>query len=186
MKRILYVLILIFFTSCSSINNVNLDKKVLLDKNIITYTANTCMNNSYITSKSDAVYGKLFIEYMDLDEKCEWNGFQRGYFERLFKKTLNIKSLKVVERFDYSNYEFTTYLIDEKYYINLIYNFDVWQDMFVLDYKGILSEELINKYNKGYKNKYMNKLRFNKNYSNSLVRTNIVNDYFEIEPRRFD
>ena len=46
----------------------------------------------------------------------------RGFFDDLFKSTLKLKSMKVIERVDYDNYEFTTYIIDDKYYfIDLVF-----------------------------------------------------------------
>ena len=45
--------------------------------------------------------------------------------------------MKVVERVDYDNYEFTTYIIDDKYYVDLIYiNIQIYEDLFILDYEG--------------------------------------------------
>ena len=102
----------------------------------------------------------------------------RGFFDDLFKSTLKIKKIKNIERIEYKNYEFSTYIIDDKYYMNLIYSYSVYEDFFIIDYEGKLFDEMIRLYDKNYINKYTNEPRFNSNYSNSLVRMNILNGYF--------
>ena len=126
----------------------------------------------------DKTYGKLFVEYINTDSSCVWNGQARSYFEDLFKSTLKVSSMEVVERYDFDDYEITTYFINKNLYLNLIYKFSMKSDTFIVDYKGVLSNELLEKHNKNYENKYINKKRFGKTYNNSLVDMNLINDYF--------
>lgn len=144
-------------------------------------TFDGCTNFSYISNIDNNIDGKLFIEYINLDSSCKWNGLQRGYFEYLFKSTLKIKEMKILERIDYKNYEFTTYLIDDKYYLNLVYNYTVYEDWFIVDYDGKFTENLMKKFNINNKEEYLNKERFFSNYSNSLVKMNFINSYFSKE-----
>ncbi|MFV0561457.1 hypothetical protein [Malaciobacter mytili] len=185
MKNILlFITVLVFFTACtpSTINKVSLSSnKIILENKNIIHTFNECTNFSYYVNEENKEYGKLFIEYIDLNSNCKWNGFQRGFFEELFKSTLKIKSMKIVEQFDYKNFEFTTYLIDEKQYLNLIYNYEVFKDIFILDYSGKLSQEYIQKFDNLYKSKYLNKNRFLKKYNKSLVNMATFNGYFSKE-----
>ncbi len=190
MKNVLlFISVLIFFTACSSANlnkiPLNLKEIVLENKNIV-YTFNNCTNFSYYTKEKNIKYGKLFIEYINLNFNCRWNGFQRGFFEELFKSTLKIKSIKIIEQFDFENFEFTTYLINEKDYLNLIYNYQVFRDVFIVDYKGVLSQEYIQKFNSSYKSSYLNKSRFSEEYNKSLVNMAIINGYFSKERFSWD
>lgn len=184
MKNILLVLVALVFTACTStsLDKVSLSStKISLENKNIIHTFNDCTDFSYYVNEQNKKYGKLFIEYIDLNSSCKWNGFQRGFFEELFKATLKIKSMKIVEQLDFENFEFTIYLINEKEYLNLIYNYEVFKDVFILDYSGKLSQEYIQKFNNSYKSKYLNKSRFSKEYNKSLVKMAIFNGYFSKE-----
>ena len=149
-------------------------------------TFDSCTNFSYISNINDKDFGVLFSEYINLDSSCSWNGLQRGYFEDLFKTTLKFKSFKILERKDFNNYEFTTYLIDNKYYMNLIYKYSIYEDLFIIDYEGKYFAKMINEFDKNYENKYLNKERFSSNYSNSLVKMNFINTYFSMNRETFE
>ncbi len=181
MKNILLFAVLVFFTACSStsLSKVSLSSnEIFLENKNVIHTFNDCKDFSYYVNENNKKYGKLFIEYIDLNSSCRWNGFQRGFFEELFKSTLKIKSMKVIEQFDFKNFEFTTYLINDKEYLNLIYNYQIFKDIFILDYTGKLSQEYIQKFNSSYKSKYLNKSRFSREYNKSLVNMAYFNAYF--------
>lgn len=185
MWKIFLLLVTSFFISaCTSINNFDNDVESFVN-NQKKVTFDSCANFSYISNVNDEKYGNLFIEYIDLDSSCSWNGFQRGYFEYLFKTTLKLKLFKLIERKDFDNYEFSTYLIDEKYYMNLIYKYSVFENLFIIDYEGKYSTELIKQFDTNYENIYLNKSRFSSNYSKSLVNMNIINSYFSRERDMF-
>ncbi len=174
--------VIFIFTGCvQSYKNNFLKNNKIFEKEKLIYTFDSCSNNSYILNTKNEKYGKLFVEYINLDTNCRWNGFERGYFEYLFKETLKIKKIKAIERLDFENYEISTYLIDNKYYLNLIYIYGVNENTFILDQEGILSRELINKFDKNYKNKYFDKIRYTFNYKKSLVNLNMINYYFNKE-----
>jgi hypothetical protein len=183
-KIFLSSLLSFFIYGCTSINNFDNDVK-LFDNSQKKSTFDSCANFSYISHINDNKYGNLFIEYIDLDSSCSWTGFQRGYFEYLFKTTLKLKSFKLIERKDYDNYEFSTYLVDEKYYMNLIYKYSVYENLFIVDYEGKYSTELIKIFDTNYENIYLNNSRFSSNYSKSLVNMNIINSYFSREREDF-
>ena len=181
MRTILLSLIcLVLFSACMPIKykNNSFDSLGLKTKKELS-TLGLCTRNSYIKTINDDKYEKLFIEYISLNNSCNWNGFPRGYFVYQFKKYFNISSMKKIRTYDYANYEFTSYLIDDKYYIDLIYKYGIKEDLFILDYKGLYFEELLQKYDKSYVNKNINKKRFQKEYFESLVRKDIVENYFE-------
>jgi len=186
MKIILCLCIVIFFTGCSINKNLNTNNTFSSENKIINYSLNGCSSNSYTSKVNDIKYGKLFIEEVSLNSYCFWNGLSRSYFEQLFKSSLNINSLKVVQRFDYSNYEFTTYLVNGKYYINLIYAYSFNSDKFILDYKGLYFENKVKNFDSSYINTSMYKDRFPLDYDESLVKKNIINNYFQKERPQYN
>ena len=181
MRNILVVFIFcLSISGCSSINHFNDNSKEFTGVSK-KFTSDSCTNFSYISNINDKEYGSLFSEYINLDSSCSWNSFQRGNFEYLFKTTLKLKSMKVIERVDYDNYEFTTYIIDDKYYVDLIYKYSTYEDLFILDYEGKYYSSLRKKFDKAYTNTYVDKLRFKSDYSKSLVNMNFINSYFSRE-----
>ncbi len=186
MKYFLFTLLIFVLNSCVSSQNLNLDEEIKLNNEKKFFTYDNCTNFSYISNSEDSMYGKIFKEYIRLDSSCKWNGLQRGYFVDLFKDTIKVKSLKLVERIENKNLEISTYLIDEKYYVNIINKFTVFEDLLIIDYKGIYSTRLISGFNKEYKNIYLDKPRLDSNYSNSLVRMNFMKGYFARESESFD
>lgn len=180
MRTILLSLIsLVFFTACMPVKYKNSFDSLDLKTQKELSTLGLCTRDSYIKTINDSKYKKLFIEYISLNNSCTWNGFPRGFFVYQFKKHFKITSMKKIQSYEYDNYEFTTYLIDDKYYIDLIYKFGFQEDLFILDYEGLYFEELIQKYDTSYVNKNINKKRFQKEYFKSLVRMDIVENYFE-------
>ncbi|QKJ21696.1 hypothetical protein [Poseidonibacter lekithochrous] len=180
MRIIFLVFITIFFTSCAqqNIRNIDVNKNAKFNQIQTIPTFDVCTNDSYIATLNDKKYGRLFIEYISLNNNCLWNGYQRGYFMYQFQNKLNIKDMKAVEDFNFDNYEITTYLVDHKYYVNLIYKYGVFEDEFILDYSGVMSSEIIRKYDSSYVSEYQDKGRFNRDYNYSLVRENLINSYF--------
>lgn len=185
-KSVLLVLLTMFFVACTqSVNNIKLSE--FSNSNVTKQnTFDSCTLDSYTAQINGKDYGKLFIEEINLQTNCSWNGLSRGFFEDLFKSTLKLNTMKVIERFDYKNQEFTTYLIDGKYYMNLIYTFFAFDDKFVVDYDGVYFTQEIKKFNPKYENQYLQKDRFISNYNDSLVNKNIINHYFNQEREDFE
>lgn len=180
MRIAFLVLLTIFFTSCAqqNVRDISLNENAKFNKIQTIPTFDRCTDDSYITTINDKKYGRLFIEYISLNNNCHWNGYQRGYFMYQFQDKLKIRDMKAVEDFNFDNYEITTYLVDHKYYVNLIYKYGVFKDEFILDYSGLLSTELIKKYDSSYVSLYQDKGRFNRDYNYSLVKENFINSYF--------
>lgn len=181
MKFIFLLFFIFFLNGCNFPKNEVVENIYPIKNQNKILTFDYCTNFSFISNIDNNIEGKLFIEYIKLDNNCSWNGFQRGYFEYLFKSTLKIKDMKIVEQVDYKNYEFTTYIIDNKYYLNLVYSYTVYEDWFIVDYNGRFTHNLMEKFKIKYEHEYLNKDRFFANYSNSLVRMNFINSYFSKE-----
>ena len=185
MHKFLYILLVgILISGCTYTNNFN-EKVELIDQGEKKNTFDSCADFSYISKIKHKEYGNIFSEYINLNTSCSWNGLSRGYFEYLFKTTLKLKSFKIVQRIDYQNYEFTTYLIDDTYYMNLIYKYSTYEDLFIIDYDGKYFTKLIKDFDASYENIYLNEKRFSSNYSNSLVKMNFINSYFSRQRENF-
>lgn len=185
MKSIILIFVLLFFSSCSSIKSYDVQNEISLNKKEFTYSLSSCTDDSFIAKEYDPLYGKLFIEQIALNPNCHWNGLSRGFFESLFKETMNLISIKVIERFNHGSFEFTTYLVNDEYYINLIFYYGVDKDTFILDYKGLYFEKKVKQFNSSYINKSKYEKRFMFDYDNSLVKMDFVNNYFEKERLEF-
>lgn len=184
MKKYIYLIfIAFFFNACSSSNYNSISNYIDIKKEKKRFTNDSCAFNSYIINSKTSEYGDIFIEHMSLNSTCQWNGFSRSYFDNLFKEKNSIKNMIAVERVDYENFEFSTYLIDDKYIMNLILDFSNLESTFIVDYKGILFTKMIKKFDKDYVNKYLEKAKFTSNYNSSLVNQNIFKNYFEEEPK---
>ena len=194
-KNISFLLFLSFLTGCSSSNSVyNLDYNSLtLGKNeqsiisidftnpILRRYSSGCRLNSYTLEDENKDYGKLFVEYIDLEQNCNWNGLPSSFFETSLKNELKLKSIKTVEEFDIKNYNFKTYKIDDNSYLSMIYIYGGSSEKFILDYEGKLYNKLLKSFNENYENRFLNEKRFQGKYNSSLVNKNIINNYYEIE-----
>lgn len=185
-RQTIFFVLLFSIIGCNSSKNLSLDNKLQLVLDESKSTFDSCTNFTYIGNSITKEFGELFIEYINLDSSCKWNGLSRGFFIDLFKSTLKIDSFKLIERKEFNNYEFSTYLVDNKYFMNIIYIYTVYEDYFIIDYNGIYSEKLIKEFDEKYINLYLNKPRFFSNYKNSLVRMNILNSYFSRQKERFE
>ncbi len=182
----------LFFTACTSTNFSNhnrvnsINNYIDLSKANKQFTSDNCAFSSYILNTSSPEYGDIFIEQVSLHSNCEWNGFQRSYFDDLFKEKNAIKTMVALERLDFKSHEFSTYLINDKYIVNLIYEFWGNENKFIVDYKGKLFTKMIRQFDISYKNKYLDKPRFSLNYNSSLVNQNIIKNYFNQEFEALD
>jgi len=178
LKSMYLVFIVLLLSSCSS-SKVNIVNNYIdISKEKKQFTNDSCNFNSYILNSSSSEYGNIFIEHVSLNTNCIWNGFERSFFDNLFKEKTHIKTMIALERIDFDDYEFSTYLIDDKYIMNLIAKFSVDENTFIVDYKGVLFNEMIKNFDPKYINTYQNKPRFFSNYNSSLVNQNIIENYF--------
>lgn len=195
---LLLVFILLFIIGCTTSNSVfsysNNNKTLLLGKDkqnlirvnfnnpyIQNYQAFRCVNNSYTLSDENFNYGRLFIESINLSSSCHWNGLPLGFFESNLSAQLNIKSMEKVEDFDISSYVFRTYKVNNDSYFSVIYIYGGNTDKFIIDYNGKFYDELLKSFKPDYKTNIYFQKRFLGNYNDSLVRKNLIQNYFEEE-----
>lgn len=197
MKKYLIVVFTLFvFTGCFSIfsmsnENMSKDKIVfeLKDDDFIVNlsnvkaidTFNTCSDFSFILNAENDLYGKVFIEYIGLSQDCNWNGLSTSFFNTLFKDTLKIKRMQKMQTIDIKNYSFSTYKINDEFYVNMILQYTSFSSKIIVDYNGLLSKDLLSKLKPDYELKYLDRLRFSSDYNESLVLKNVFKGYFTKE-----
>lgn len=185
MKRVLLLIVCVFLFAGCSVSQQNTiilnDKKVVFKKPFYPRSVSSCLDNSYAFFEEQKEYGKLFVEYIKLNQRCTYNGSFYSFFTYLFKSELKLKNMKLIEQFEFDTFSFYTFRVNDDSYINMIFKYSVTEDMVIVDYQGKLSTELIQTYNKSYKNKYLNEKRFDKRFDKSLARMNTFNSYFQRE-----
>lgn len=144
-----------------------------------------CSLYSYTLKDTTGKYGSLFMEHINLQSNCSYNGDALGYFMYEFKDILKLKSLKKIDQALYKNLELFTYKVNDTSYVNIIHTFKTFEDTFIVDYKGTLYTELRKQIEPKYHNPNINKKRFISSYDESLVRKNIFKGYFNRDSEDF-
>lgn len=182
MFKILKIVPLIFIlNSCFSSKNSIFNNEISYSNKQNTF--DTCSKFSFIANINDVKYKKMFIEQINLDSSCKWNGLASGFFVSLFKDEIKAKSFKLISSNDFKSLSISTYLINDKYYVDIVNEYGVFDDTFIIDYSGIYTDELLKKY--GMSNLYLNNERLDFNYNKSLVRLNFINHYFSRDSEGF-
>lgn len=193
MAKLLFLLLCAFLFSACSVATYSYNDKgknlifkkakdnlhfVQLSNPKVTATFDSCSLFSYTLQDNSSLYGKIFIEHINLQSDCQFNGDSLGFLLYEFKENLKLKSFKQLEFIKYNNYEFYTYKINDEKIVNFIFIFSVLEDTFIIDYEGKLYQEVVKQFDETYLNKYLDNRRFEENYNYSLVRMNIFKGYF--------
>ena len=163
------------FTSCATKNLSQSDLQNIVKKQ---NTYDICTNFSYISLEDDPVYGKIFTEFVSLKDYCKWNGDARGFFVTQFMDSIKANSYKVVDKKEFSGVEFTIYLVDNEFYVDVIDEFSVFSDRLMIDYSGVYATKLRQNFEPTYQNSYLSMKRLDSSYFDSLVRQNFFKFYF--------
>ena len=138
-------------------------------------------HDPYIIDAYTLSANEIYLEYIHTDIDVSWNGQALSFFIGLLKDNINAKIFDLVEKEEFSHYEFLTYKVDNSYFLNVIYIYEVSKEVFIVDKKAELYEKLLKNFKKDYV------YRFEKNSNNipkienlSLVKNNAMNSYFAI------
>ena len=123
----------------------------------------------------------ISLEYIKVDEDTSWNGSAISFYETFFQNELKIKSLVKIEDVEISNYVFRIYKIDDSFCFFYIYIYEVNKDIFIIDTKGELYNNLIKKFKNDYSNKLEDIEKGDINFDISLVKRNSIEDFFSYE-----
>lgn len=136
-------------------------------------------HDSYVLDAYTLSNDDIYVEYIHTDTDVSWNGLAIGYFINLLKTNLKIKEMELLEKKEFSHYEFLTYKIDDSYILNIIYIYEVNKEIFIVDKKSNLYTELLKNFEKSYTYKY-SKNKTKLNFNISLVRNNAIFNYFSL------
>lgn len=141
------------------------------------YFNDSCTKFAHTLDLLDQKYGQLYIDSVVLNNDCRFQGQERGMFEYFLKLRSKLESIKLVEREEIQHYEFSRYLIDGKFHINLIYIWEPKRATFIIDYKGVFSNQLMKKLqiNKQFP---LNNHNFTINPPLSMVRDNLIQEFW--------
>lgn len=138
-------------------------------------------HDPYIIDAYTLSANEIYLEYIHTDIDVSWNGQALSFFISLLKDNIKAKNFDLVEKEEFSHYEFLTYKVDNSYFLNVIYIYEVSKEVFIVDKKAELYEKLLKNFKKDYV------YRFEKNNNNipkienlSLVKNNAMNSYFAI------
>ncbi|MDH1975402.1 hypothetical protein [Aliarcobacter butzleri] len=138
-------------------------------------------HDPYIIDAYTLSANEIYLEYIHTDIDVSWNGQALSFFISLLKDNIKAKNFDLVEKEEFSHYEFLTYKVDNIYFLNVIYIYEVSKEVFIVDKKAELYEKLLKNFKKDYV------YRFEKDSNNipkienlSLVKNNAMNSYFAI------
>lgn len=138
-------------------------------------------HDPYIIDAYTLSANEIYLEYIHTDIDVSWNGQALSFFIGLLKDNIKANNFDLVEKEEFSHYEFLTYKVDNSYFLNVIYIYEVSKEVFIVDKKAELYEKLLKNFKKDYV------YRFEKNSNNipkienlSLVKNNAMNSYFAI------
>lgn len=153
--------------------------QIPLKKEKIQHNLTSCVFDSFVIKDQFEKYGTLYIESVDLDHGCSWNGMANGYWEELFRDNEKIKSMEMVDRFDIGHYEFSQHRIDGKYKVNFIYLWGVSESLIIIDTQGVLTAELLQKLQSDKKLTILPNEIFSIKGDYNLVENNWYKQYFK-------
>ena len=136
--------------------------------------------DSYILDAYTLKADNIHLEYIHTDNDISWNAQALSFFKDLLKESINAYSMDLLEKKEFRHYEFLVYKIDEKYILNVIYIYEINKEVFIVDQKGNLYENLLKNFDKNYVYKFeKNKTDFiDLNFS--LVKNNAMKSYFAL------
>jgi hypothetical protein len=178
-------LFLALFTGCvsTSQNNTLTQKQITLkfknkkltkplDKASLQYYPGFCVSEAFTLKSED-----IFLEKIQLDSNCNWNGLPRGFFTYLFKDKLKLKSFRMQENIEVDNYELSMYKVNGSSYVSLIHIYGVFNDLFIWDFEGSFYEKVLSSIT----HKPLRQIqqpRFKANYNHALARYNFIHSYY--------
>ena len=137
-------------------------------------------HDAYVLDAYTLKTNELYIEYIHTYQDTMWNGQAFGHFLSLLKENIKASSFELVDNYEYSHYEFKTYFVDKKYYLNIIYLYENSKEIFIVDKRDRLFSALLRNFKKDYHFDFEDKFNLDLNLSFSVVKKNATNNYFRV------
>lgn len=120
----------------------------------------------------------IFVEYINTDPDVQWEGAPESLFFSLIKEKLFIKKSELLESYEFPQFEFTTYKMDDKYILNFIHIDEIDKNIFIIDLDGELYSNLLSSLKRDYKYTYEKNGPLGLDLNLSLVKENAFYNYF--------
>ena len=128
-------------------------------------------HDSYTVEAYTIESDNIFIEYIHTHSDVQWRGLPSSLYQEFLKDRLGFKTMDILEKKEYENFDFYTFKIDNHFILNFIYIYELNKDVFILDVKSELYENLLKNFDEDYEYK------FEKNKENILdIDISIVNE----------
>lgn len=137
-------------------------------------------HDSYVLEAYTINSKDLYIEYIHTDPDVLWNGSALSFFTNLLKDELRVKSMELLEKKEFKHYHFLTYKINNEYILNIIYIYEMDKEVFIIDSKSELYENLLKNFQKDYVYKYEKNKNIFLSFNISLVKNNAFKQYFSL------
>ncbi|RXJ86633.1 hypothetical protein, partial [Arcobacter sp. CECT 8985] len=85
----------------------------------------------------------FFLEHIRVDTDVSWNADALSLYENFLVENLKLKNIKLLEKKEFEHFEFIIYQIDKIHILPLVYVWEVYKDIFILDFNLSLYEDLI-------------------------------------------
>lgn len=144
----------------------------------ITNVETKTRHDSYVLEAYTLKTNDLLIEYIHTDNDVLWNGQALGFFLDLVKETKKSRNMELLEKYEFPHYEFLTYKIDNGYVLNIIYIYELNKDVFIIDKKSELYENLLKNFIKDYEYKFERNQDMYLDLNISLTKNNAMKSYF--------
>ena len=136
--------------------------------------------DSYVLEAYTLKADNIHVEYIHTDNDVSWNGQAFSFFKDLLKENIKAKSMDLLEKKEFRHYEFLVYKINGQYVLNLIYIYEINKEVFIVDTKGELYENLLKNFDKTYVYQFeKNQIDF-MDLNLSLVKNNAMKSYFNL------
>ena len=106
--------------------------------------------DSYILDAYTLKADNIHLEYIHTDNDISWNAQALSFFKDLLKESINAYSMDLLEKKEFAHYEFLVYKINGQYILNVIYIYEINKEVFIVDTKGELYENLLKNFDKNY------------------------------------
>lgn len=135
-------------------------------------------HDPYVLDAYTMTANGLYIEYIHTDSDVSWNGQAFSFFISLLRHDLKANEMKLLEKKELKHYEFLVYEVDESYILNIIYIYEMNKDVFIIDLKGELYENLLRNFHRDYVYKFKKNDGIFPYINTSLVKNNAIYSYF--------
>ncbi|WP_418186455.1 hypothetical protein [Aliarcobacter lanthieri] len=137
-------------------------------------------HDSYVYEAYTLKANNIFLEYIHTYNDTIWNVQALSCFLDLLKDNLKINSFENYEKKIYNHYEFNIYRVNKTYNLHIIYIYEMQKEIFIVDTKGDLYENLLKNFEKTYTYNFPKNENINIDLNVSLVKNNAINAYFRL------